>query len=519
MLFPAWMMLKLTESSILTTEETYFISKSIPFRALFFPELGAQDQRFVGDTGNLIGFPLGILNQVLENFLLADIFLEYQISVFLVMFYWTLSLFILLRQFTSNYLILYTSVIFIMTKLWFLTSWMSQAKVAQIVFFCLSAYIFVNIRKKPLHSSLGQLTILILLTYSLTLNVSQFLASWLSVVFLFIPMSNYSKVNLRTIRNHFRKIVLVLLFLILLHSPAIYMYYTYGLPRGTSTGNWLATNTSYLFSLIGRGAWWEYGGFHVNTINFEYIPWIHSLDDSFYVLLQFFVVVFVIFVSLFILYRGKLSNNDKRLLIYVLSFAFTLSILSSGSGIIPFYDEILLQFRTLMIFREPWAKFNPLYLILFTILICISISLSKNKLLYFSQISIFLVVTIYGLIILNSSTLNQDVNSPLTINRSEAISISKVINLTNKNGYNTCILGQYSNPQFRTVERFFQAKLVNDLYGISIDKSFNYSCARKKFNNVIMLLNKDDWAIINSVPSEAEILELKYLFIVYYNQQ
>ncbi|MFA6919327.1 MAG: hypothetical protein WC244_04460 [Patescibacteria group bacterium] len=176
------------------------------------------------------------------------------------------------------------------------------------------------------------------------------------------------------IRQYYLKLVLFfgLLSPILIYH-ALISYFSFV----ASGGGFEAVKAVASFKAIGgrlsllfqfRGSWWEYLGWQGITYN----HW-QGFYDSSIIIISLFIIISPIFIYLF--YKSK----AKEALLFYVTFIIFMALASGSSFYPPIYQWLYENIPFFAVFREPWAKFTPLLLFNFVILLVFALEKINKK--------------------------------------------------------------------------------------------------------------------------------------------
>jgi hypothetical protein len=257
-----------------------------------------------------------------------------------------------------------TLIVFICIILWFKRNIVEQ-KISLIGNFFLGSFVFVY--SFGLFSNVGNSSILV------------FLLCWQIIHFclqnlLKKPSSQSQKIRLLKIMSIPYLLILpslILSFILLLQSKT-----------NVAIAQILPTFPTYSFGRLiqGRGAWWEEG----------YLPWFDELQNQLLIEFRYatFLIVFLPLMLIFLLKCLKIffgfntwniSIPEERREYIILLFAFILFLIIT----LYFPSRLMMELNPLLaIYREPWSKFGPVFIIFFGKLLTLSLSylysLSQN---------------------------------------------------------------------------------------------------------------------------------------------
>jgi len=306
-----------------------------------------------------------------SNYLIQKVFIS--LILFLIFF----SAVQAIKIFTKNKAILMTSVFFYAfsfysTSIYFYTARMFQMILLPLFF----AYLFKYLKTEKYKYAVYNFLALFFLQ-AIFCNLPQLVATFIVYLMAVSYFILVSKINFfYFLKKYFLKLAsffALLLPIFLYHTLISYFSFIasgggFEAIKKIATFKAIGSKLSLLFQL--RGSWWEYLGWQGITYN----HWA-SFYDSKIIIICLYIIVATVFVSL--LYRKR--KRKEELFFYITFIVFIA--LASGSSFCPsIYNWLFGHLPFFAIFREPWAKFVPLFLINLAILLVLALEKIKTKL-------------------------------------------------------------------------------------------------------------------------------------------
>lgn len=428
---------KIASDGIISIEELFFIDSSNLYNGTFTllvkDESGLISKTFFDFVW---GIPY-IFIDLLFNVVGLESFQKYYSKIFLVFSLWMTVLYKFFRSFNIDKLLSVLASSFVVTSLWFLTSWASVSKVMQVVVFCLGYLFLDSYLKTGKVRFLFQLVFLGFLTISLAFNLTQLLFA-----LLYIPLGYFLNYRSLSMKIRYRKIKIFVSTLPQLLS--IFSYFLFPYSSIYKITDWVAIDTDLTKLAFLRGAWWEESGYFYNDKPYKYTDWIQLYYQNMFEYGRL-IVVFAVFIGslLILLLRKSQKINRKNEYFLILSMTILLLMFVSGSSVFPNLREILLEYRFLLAFREPWAKAMPILTILLVLLFLLFTKMfilqSPN------QKNIIRLMIIFSLIsgpmqVIFADSLAPSISAPLMITSEDQASIDeKILDVNKSKSKTVCV--------------------------------------------------------------------------------
>jgi hypothetical protein len=476
---------KIASDGIISIEELFFIDSSNLYNGMFTLLLKDESGLISKTFFDLIwGIPY-IFIDLLFNTLGLDSFQKYYSKIFLVFFLWMTVLYKFFRSFNIDKLLAVLASSFVVTSLWFITSWASVSKVMQVVVFCLG-YLFITMYLKTgkvLY--LFQLATLGFLTISLAFNLTQLLFA-----LLYIPLGYFLNYKSLFMKVRYRELKIFLSTLPQSVSIAAYFLFPYSsIYRIT---DWVAIDTDLTKLVFLRGAWWEELGYFYNDKPYKYTEWIQLYYQNIFEYGRF-IVLFLVFIGSLLILLFRKSGKLNRTYILILSMTILLFVFISGSSVFPNLREILLEYRFLLAFREPWAKAMPIFTILLVLLFLL---FTKMFILHSpNQQRIIRFVIIFSLIsgplqVIFADSLAPPVSAPLVISsEDQALIDGKILDVNKSKIQTVCV---FFDDDLRSLIYLKSILPIIRTPVIGIIKKTSSTFPSKCLNSKILLINNGE---------------------------
>lgn len=361
----------------ISEEDNFGNYKNIIYRNLFSwsSTLNKGNAVLPGDHVTIV--PNGLVYFILSHYGIPNHTIQkiFLLTIIAITFF---SIRYLLGQFTKNKVLILIGVFFYYFNFYVKSTIFYTAKMYQLILLPLLFVYFY----KYLETKQNKYIFLNFIVFFLTQAIFTNLASALATIIIypialayFIIQKNYTIIDF--IKHYGIRTLLFFLPLgAIFFYNALVFYYSY-----ISSTTFKAIKTVHTFTALSsplnlifqqRGAWWETASFD----GVQYNPWLWFYENPFIVFGSFFLIG----VTIFTIYKTK---SSKTLYFWIGLFLISI-LLASGSSFYPLIYKLLYNNVPLFyIFREPWAKFTPLLIFFFSILLVLSLEKLNKKLIVY----------------------------------------------------------------------------------------------------------------------------------------
>lgn len=364
----------LPKDYIFISEEDNFANyQNTIYRSIYAwtPSLNAGNPVSPVDHSSII--PNGIFFYILSSFNIPNHLIQ-KIYLFLIIFITFFSISIFLRVFTKNKLIIFSCAIFYYFSFYTKSTIFYSAKMSQLILIPLFFVFFYKyLETKKIKYSIYNFFSLFFFQIIIT-NLANLIPT-LGIYFLVIPF--FILKNRITFSFFLKEYLLkILLFFLPLLPIFLYQFFIYyfayifdnSIETIRSSHTFSAYNSPLNLIYQLRGAWWE-------TVSFEgtsYNPWYWFYNHPLMILSSFLLLI----ITIIPFYKIK---NKALYIFWLVVFLFSI-LFASGISFIPNLYQWMSQYLPFFyIFREPWAKFTPLIIFSFSVLLAVSLESFKKR--------------------------------------------------------------------------------------------------------------------------------------------
>ncbi len=369
-------------------EELFDLDSRVNFRALI---KGNYQYNLEGLNSTIFGsIPWALFDFIAIDVLSLSMHEAYKLKLIIRFVIIIVLLILIFFKFIQNWILSSIIAVFTVSNFNFLNSIAYSSKFAIYTLFLGGVLAFII--KKPKWAKLSFLLTLIV-SFPIISNLSNLVVVIFSLSLFLILISNKTK-------DQVRRILTVLCILFLVYIPIVITFY---FNKSTLTHYLNYSKVAQIdiksspiqLNIIGSGYWAEFQKNQKLSI-FSWAP----EHDSFIGIRQVSTIVIILLLILIVVQFRNRNVTDKTSYsfipptqLYMLVFAtFTFLLLSSINIDSRFFNMIMAEAPVLQAFREPWVRFEPIYVMYLSLTICVILSYLREKKFSFNFVQTFVVL-------------------------------------------------------------------------------------------------------------------------------
>jgi hypothetical protein len=409
---------------------------------------------------NLANIPFGFITFIL-NTIIDSNFYTFLLLQFIVILFMLLISYYFFKIFNSSELFSVLASLSFCSSLWFFSSRLYLSRMNNIILsmiFTLILYHFIKSRTLGAYRSrtLPLLTLALLFAFGSISNIPALIASSFFMLLMSLYFRYFYDLSFKIILSAAAVIFSIPFFYSLYRGLFVNEYENLSsifniTQQYWSYISWTAPVSSTLLTLQGRGLWAE---FELGGENWYWIFYFQHFSNELVELSRILVFAIGIFFILYYFLSQNFNRLDKKndifflqiLSIYSASLFFLLlASLGKHSNI---WMKIRDDYMFLSIFREPWSKFTPYFVIL--ILLGFGLILNFIKLIYKNIFGLILQYALYLLLIVSITPLftvkfSPETSYPFSLTREFMDLEQDLFEVARNSSNNFCIDGTYTD--------------------------------------------------------------------------
>lgn len=321
-----------------------------------------------GPSNHSLVIPLGVFYYLLKYYLHLDSSLIQRIYFSLIILVLEISFFYFSKLFTNNKTIFLSGFAVYFLNFFVQNSFTFPAKIFQVILLPLSFFLFYRYLETSQKRYAALNFIVYFIFQGVFTNISQFIAVLPAYLFALVLFCIRYETSIKKMMRHIWSFFVIVL-PIYFYQLIVWLFYYLNISNDLDKVPGFSQHYSNLSRILQfRGVWWENGSYK----NIAYNPWLGFYDNKFIIIAGFLVVGFIFFLNY------KLRAKKEVLLWSALFLTFIA--LSSGLIILPgVYEFLLNKCLFFDMFREPWAKFMPVVMLLFSIMTFYAMESIKHR--------------------------------------------------------------------------------------------------------------------------------------------
>ena len=409
---------------------------------------------------NLANIPFGFITFIL-NTIIESNFYTFLLLQFIIILFMLLISYYFFKIFNSSELFSLLASLSFCSSLWFFSSRLYLSRMNNIILsmiFTLILYHFIKSRTLGAYRSrtLPLLTVALLFAFGSISNIPALIASSFFMLLMSLYFRYFYDLSFKIILSAGAVIFSIPFFYSLYRGLFVNEYENLSsifniTQQYWSYISWTAPVSSTLLTLQGRGLWAE---FELGGENWYWIFYFQHFSNELVELSRILVFAIGIFFILYYFLSQNFNKLEKKNDVYFLQilsiysaslFFLLLASLGKHSNI---WMKIRDDYMFLSIFREPWSKFTPYFVIL--ILLGFGLILNFIKLIYKNIFSLILQYALYLLLIVSITPLftvkfSPETSYPFSLTREFMDLEQDLFEVARNSSNNFCIDGTYTD--------------------------------------------------------------------------